>query len=542
MKVTKYALLAAGAVMMASCSSDEPALDANAPGNDQGAVSSGFAQFDIKLPQTQGGTRAVSYEEGTPDEYAVTNGKIIVFKKAATEAAATFVCTADLTGMNWSAATPGEITSTSKTVAQLSNINLTDNSQYAAVIVLNYNDQFKFPVANQTFGAWSKEAQTGSMILAQGGKNYLTMSNAAKYVSATVEPTVLVDIDKSKIAQSEATISGSAGTIHVQRATSKVTVKTLNNYTPTGGAYTSDEVTINAWALDLTNKSSYPVQVTEGLKASYADIWNKDRFFGGTKFARAFWAIDPNYSKDVLSQTAVEADFNVINAGALTSAPAMAYCLENTFDINHQMQGQTTRVVLKGTYKPNGIPAGENFYKIGASTALWSTANLKAEVEAKAKTALNSNNVTADLGAVATTKGFHSLKEITIKNGSAAISDAEYAKIATALGLANANDKAIATYDKGTVYYIARIKHFGDAETPWQIGNDTYGGNNDKWLGRYGMVRNTWYELDVKSVSNPGSPDVPVIKPDTPDDENEYYIQVEVNMLAWAKRVQNVDL
>lgn len=56
------------------------------------------------------------------------------------------------------------------------------------------------------------------------------------------------------------------------------------------------------------------------------------------------------------------------------------------------------------------------------------------------------------------------------------------------------------------------------------------------------MVRNTWYELDVKSISNPGSPDVPVIKPDTPDDENEYYIQVEVNMLAWAKRVQNVDL
>lgn len=542
MKFTKYALIAAGAVMMASCSSDEPALDANVPSDNQDAVSSGFAQFDIKLPQTSGGSRSVTYEEGTPQEYAVTNGKIIVFKKAATEAAATFVCTADLTGMNWSAAAPGEITATSTTVAQLSNINLNDGSQYAAVIVLNFNDQFKFPSANQTFGAWSKTAQTGNMILASGGKNYLTMTNAAKYVSATAEPTVLVDIDKSKIAQSEATISGSAGTIHVQRATSKVTVKTISEYTPTGGAYTSDKVSIDAWALDITNKSAYPVQVTEGLKATYADIWSKDRFFGGTKFGRAFWAIDPNYDKDVLSQSAVEADFSVINAAALTSAPAQAYCLENTFDINHQKQGQTTRVVLKGTYKPSGIPAGENFYKIGASTALWSTANLKAEVEAKAKTALNSANVTVELGAVATTKGFHALKEITIKNGGAAISDAEYAKIATALGLANASDKAIATYDKGTVYYIARIKHFGDADCPWNIGDPTYGGNNDKYLGRYGMVRNNWYELDVKSVSNTGSPDVPVIKPDTPDDENEYYIQVEVNMLSWAKRVQNVDL
>ena len=56
------------------------------------------------------------------------------------------------------------------------------------------------------------------------------------------------------------------------------------------------------------------------------------------------------------------------------------------------------------------------------------------------------------------------------------------------------------------------------------------------------MVRNNWYELNVLSVSNPGSPDVPDIKHDTPDDENDYYIQVEVNVLAWAKRVQNVDL
>lgn len=133
-------------VMLASCSSDEPALNADAPSNEQGAVSSGFAQFDIKLPQTSAnGTRAVSYEEGTAQEYAVTNGKIIVFKEAATEAAATFVCTADLNGMNWSAATPGEITTTSATVAQLSNINLTDNSTYAVVIVLNYDNTFKFP-------------------------------------------------------------------------------------------------------------------------------------------------------------------------------------------------------------------------------------------------------------------------------------------------------------------------------------------------------------------------------------------------------------
>ncbi|RXI22956.1 MAG: hypothetical protein C7K11_08505 [Candidatus Amulumruptor caecigallinarius] len=543
MKLTKYALLAACTVTLASCSSDEPANNA-ASDNQETATSTGFAQFDIKLPQASASRAIDSYQEGTADEYAVTNGKIIVFKEAGTEAEATFVCTAELLGMNWTSATTGEITTTSSTVAELSNINLTDASTYAAVIVLNYDNTFQFPSAGQTFGAWSKTPQNSGMILSKDGKSYLTMTNAAKYVSTSAEPAVLVQIDKSKIAQSESAISGSAATIHVQRATAKVTVITSSEaYTPTGAAYTSDKVTIDAWALDITNKTTYPVQVTEGLTTDYAGIWSEDRFFGGTQFARVFWAKDPNYSNNILDQETTEGNFNVINASAITSAPAKAYCLENTFDVNHMMQGQTTRVVLKGTYRPNGIPENENFYKIGSSTQLWSQDNLQKQVLAKAQDVLqNDTDVTVDLGTVATAKGFHALSEIDIKKADVRVSDDVYAKIATELGLSNASDKGIATYFEGQVYYIARIKHFGDADCPWNIGDPTYGGDNEKYLGRYGMVRNNWYELNVLSVSNPGSPDVPDIKHDTPDDENDYYIQVEVNVLAWAKRVQNVDL
>lgn len=416
MKLTKYALLAACTVTLASCSSDEPANNA-ASDNQETATSTGFAQFDIKLPQASASRAIDSYQEGTADEYAVTNGKIIVFKEAGTEAEATFVCTAELLGMNWTSATTGEITTTSSTVAELSNINLTDASTYAAVIVLNYDNTFQFPSAGQTFGAWSKTPQNSGMILSKDGKSYLTMTNAAKYVSTSAEPAVLVQIDKSKIAQSESAISGSAATIHVQRATAKVTVITSSEaYTPTGAAYTSDKVTIDAWALDITNKTTYPVQVTEGLTTDYAGIWSEDRFFGGTQFARVFWAKDPNYSNNILDQETTEGNFNVINASAITSAPAKAYCLENTFDVNHMMQGQTTRVVLKGTYRPNGIPENENFYKIGSSTQLWSQDNLQKQVLAKAQDVLqNDTDVTVDLGTVATAKGFHALSEIDIK-------------------------------------------------------------------------------------------------------------------------------
>ena len=98
----------------------------------------------------------------------------------------------------------------------------------------------------------------------------------------------------------------------------------------------------------------------------------------------------------------------------------------------------------------------------------------------------------------------------------------------------------ISTYANGESYYIARIKHFGDDLTPWKSG-EAYK-DNLKYLGRYGMLRNNWYVLDVNSVSGPGYPDVPEVKPNTPDDEDDKYINVSVKILDWAKRSQKVDL
>lgn len=77
--------------------------------------------------------------------------------------------------------------------------------------------------------------------------------------------------------------------------------------------------------------------------------------------------------------------------------------------------------------------------------------------------------------------------------------------------------------------------------TPWTPG-DAYGSKNDEYLGRYGVLRNNWYELSVNKVSNLGYPEVPEVKPEKPDDENDKYINVEVKILDWAKRSQSIDL
>lgn len=141
----------------------------------------------------------------------------------------------------------------------------------------------------------------------------------------------------------------------------------------------------------------------------------------------------------------------------------------------------------------------------------------------------------------------------TITDFSFKINGIDYSKTSTGLDnvLTNAGNKVsnIIKYTDGIVYYPVRIKHFGNDLTPWdkdQTGvssTSIYAGNNaDKYLGRYGVVRNNWYDLGVNSISGIGSAVVPPHKEDTPDDELDQYISVRINVLSWAKRTQREDL
>ena len=63
----------------------------------------------------------------------------------------------------------------------------------------------------------------------------------------------------------------------------------------------------------------------------------------------------------------------------------------------------------------------------------------------------------------------------------------------------------------------------------------------EQYLGRYGVVRNNWYELNINKITALGSPIVPDVNIDMSDDNNEdkKYFAVEIHILSWAKRVQN---
>ena len=117
-------------------------------------------------------------------------------------------------------------------------------------------------------------------------------------------------------------------------------------------------------------------------------------------------------------------------------------------------------------------------------------------------------------------------------------------------------------YAGGVAYYNVLIKHFGDDETPWTRANhsennvvgvyerlngtDISTKSEQLYLGRYGVVRNNWYKIEIKSIRQIGSPTT--INPgtgtggDNPDDNVDNYLSVKIHITPWAVRKQNVEL
>lgn len=546
--------MAAMLALAASCSENELGESGGTGANENGAR---YATFTIVLPTTNG-TRAAgdpTYEDGTPIEYAVNNATLLVFrgKTGEKEADAEFVESVELGDMKpWTGVDddPNVITTEANITARLNNFESSYTGNYYAVIMLNNNmtgssKKVKLPVKGNTFSDWQKANVSNSMASEVNG---FYMANAVK-VNGTTTST-LVTIDKNKVTTNESAAQ-SAATIYVERGVAKVTMTAFSEMDVKG--LTGDKVTITAWDLDVTNKKSYPVHNVDnydGFGDYWGDIWEEPRFTSGhPTFNRAHWGIDPNYSTISNDQKYTD-DFNYkpktydFSGAGETTDPK--YCLENTFSLGHMYQNQTTRVIMKATYVPSGLTAGETFYMFDGKSGYFKEDDLTTQIS----TAItNAGYTAADFSLPLTDvkkAGKHLLtaNDITKTSGSVEVNDEFLGKVNAALGLTDG--KKISTYKEGVSYYIARIKHFGDAQTPWNSGAPTYGTGEDakkKYLGRYGMVRNNWYELQVNSISNPGSPDVPEVNPNTPDDEGDkYYINCSVRILSWAKRVHGIDL
>lgn len=599
MKIKHYFGLAVIAAMTASCSSNED-LGTAGSGTGTNEAGVGYATFTINLPTTSG-TRAAGdpeFNPGDDNEYKVNDATLVIFERGTetSENNYKFVEAVPLGNLEpWkkdNESTNG-ITTEATITAKLNSATVDKvGGKYFALVILNNEaasgNKVKLPSATtETYGTWNASANATNLL--DNTKGFY-MANAPEFTEAGVEPTTLVKIEGIYRTKEEAQ-SKPGTTVHVERGLAKVTVgknsTSTKDYFAEGGAnatgsnYSSDKVQIKNWALDVTNKKSFPVHVTSGLKAgttsegetvpAYAEIWSNTAATSGTApatsrfvsqlsatgaFKRVYWGIDPNYSTKYTTPEKCKVAFNILGNAEITGDVAKPqYCLENTFDIEHMQQGQTTRVIFKAKYTPKaGLAETDGtFYTIGNMPTILKEAVLETTVNNAATSVLP--GCTVDCTRFKT-GGSHVITLADVKYGTpSAVLEAE-TTYGTKKGkeiVKEINDKlglkagvGINTYLKGVTYYIARIKHFGDVLTPWSAGNDTYGVNNDanntKYLGRYGVLRNNWYDLTINTISGPGYPDVPEVKPTDPDDEDTKYISVSVKILDWAKRSHSYDL
>lgn len=580
MKIKHFFGLAVIAAMTASCSSNED-LGTAGPGTGTNEAGVGYATFTINLPSVSG-TRAADaggaeVNPGTEDEYKVSDATALIFQKyGADEGSYKFVESVNLpvTGA-WEDAEEG-VTKSKKLVAKLTNVDT--KNQYYVLVLLNNNKtggvKVDLPSVGDSYNEWNSKILTPKVDdLAASGDFY--MANAPLNKAGSVTTLVTIDQDNIYPTQKAAEDGTAAADVYVERGVAKMTVADPGTITVKDKATsteTQSQVTFSNWTLDITNKKTFAVHNIDGLSLSknFPDIWTTARFTGANK--RVYWGKDPNYDLEVLKKADKDSDtkrtdeFNSITATSeinkdfinVTSTNPV-YCLENTFNLANMYQGQTTRVIFKATYTPKDdkgnslADEGGTFYTIGNMKTILKETDLETAVNAAATSALS--GCTVDYTRFKTEEGSHviTLADIKDADGKPLVAGTDYSgktgtvivdEINTKLGLKAGRPEemvGINTYLKGVTYYIARVKHFGDALTEWKSG-ESYEDNNKQYLGRYGMLRNNWYELTVGNVYGPGYPGVPPVDPTLPDDENEKYLSVSVKILSWAKRSDTVDL
>lgn len=364
-----------------------------------------------------------------------------------------------------------------------------------------------------------------------------------------------------------------AAEIYVERAVAKVTVQSKSK---TNALEVNKNISYKLynWAVDNTNKKSYIVR-------QYDNNWNKlysDKAAGANKY-RFVWdtPVNPNateankryrtaFAQDPEYLTTTDSTkYNQMGNNASMTLKttfgdnAPQYCNENTFKVTAQNQDQTTRVVLGVQMSaPGETTYGADLYTVNDNKEVVYTKATLAERlknillnEPTVKTWADAHtNVSLDITFNEDEAGKTTIKEATLKGKTAPGAADE-----TFAGTFTTNfDKAlpnIVRYKGGVAYYAVRIKHFGDTDTPWNVEGQgvTAGGNsniyhtgsNDWFLGRYGVVRNNWYDISVKKIQTLGDATIPAFTTD-PDDVLENYISVSINVLSWSKHTQDAEL
>lgn len=485
MKFKKLLLVALAAIGFTSCSNDDDLQEVNNEGN-------AWTSFSIALPSAKT-TRADKgeTEEGTIGEQAVEGVRVVLYNNNLVAYAFDLdIKTDGKTNFNGNGVLEKATKSVFETKAQK-----VKKQDYQVLVILN-------PQAGIT------EATTPGKFLAaleEAVDADVEKFTGVGFLMTNAQGLVTLSQDQLKDSEKDAEEATDKVKVPVDRAVAKVFVSG-NPKTVEGSG---DQVKLQGWALDVTNKKAFYMRKMTKTFDGKAEV------IGDERWAR--YAEDPNFGevtgKDNFNYLSGILEDNQLNEIGTADENA-AYVLENTMEANWQNEDLTTRVILKANYIPKGFEANDSWLSYKGFILSVAAFNEKFALALALQEGKDLAGVPA--GFTADMKKLNE-DETIIKDGEL-VAEESFSK------------ENLKYYHEGVNYYPVYIRHFEDALTDMQY-------------GRYGVVRNNVYKLTINSITKPGEPEV--VEPEEPEipvDKKESYVSFNVTVQPWLVRNQSVDI
>ena len=509
MKKFIYATLAVAAVLLfASCKNDK-----NQP-NDQEKADA-FISFTFNLPQ--GGTRAEAGNVaganagdtyvGTEAEQAINNVRVVLYDPDSKEAkyALDYNITSNGNAVptgDGLAANPAQAPTVARFTTKAEGV---VSQEYQMLSIVNPTAAVKTATAQGKYLADALAAIETTV--ADLSANGILMSNDRG----------LVTVAKTQMKAEAQAAEQAPVAVSVDRILAKVFV----GGTPT---FENGKLTNIKWQLNVTNKKTYIFR--QFGKTALANFPDETATDASTRFDR--YAKDPNYLASEFANT----DFTYLEGTpALTGTFGYEdangqYCLENTMDAPRQKHNGTTSFVLSGTWTPadhDGITftAGETWYSYQGFTF---TKTKMVEYKGIVEDAAQNDKLEIN----GTPAGFKAALKAALNSTTNKLTVDAQGDVT-----ASGTFEGIKAYKNGACYYQTNlIRHFNDTQSGKEMG-----------YGRYGVVRNNIYKINISKISQPGEPDVVNEKDDEEDDDpTKVFVAFDITVNPWIVRTQDISL
>ena len=535
--------------------------------------------FDLSQPSKPTRADNDAFGDGDESECAIKTLTVILFHGPQTADEDSLVVASTYTvGYTPFKHTESQLTNYSGATVHISHDNLVVGDRLSLLAIANMVPDISI---GQTFAA-VKNQELSKLTYTIDDNDYFVMTNSplATASNGSGEVQTLIDISPDYLFPSaEESQLHPAGEIYMERAAARLTVtQTISPMVIKGNTDVSFNLSDMRFGLYKYNLKCYLVRHFDSQWLSYNTTGCGYRFTEPSALPtgryRTYWAHDPNYN-------GTGSMLNTFDGWKVIGDSY--YMAENTFDVSHMTYENTTAAII--CIQLNG---GNDFYTTSTtgSDIIYQLPESSLEEQgtsahstfARQRSPKVSTSSTIDEylreWLMQTNKNFRQwvndyaggeVNHVHIaveKDASDGLNNARVTAVTqtartsgqgiTDFNLLNLVDYlntniSLSYYHEGRCFYHIPIRHFDDTLTPWQSpatatdnsAMQAYGNNENDYLGRYGVVRNNWYNININSITHIGSPVIPSQGSDA-DDKVEQLLNATLSISGWTIHNQNL--